>query len=461
MAACSDHPERPLPNALLQPCTVGTTTAKCATIPVPENRASAVGRQIDLHVVVVPATASQSHPDPIFWLAGGPGVAAATDDAANAIHFLALENVDRDLVFIDQRGTGSSNKLVCEHGNDPARWADDLRTCLGSLDADPAAYTTAWAMDDVDQVRATLGYDLINLYGGSYGVTAAEVYLQRHPEHVRSVAIVSGTMLDTPMFELYPTNSQRALDELFARCAAVASCSAAYPDLAGDLERVTARLDAGPVALGVTNPITNQPFQFTRDDLGPAVHNMLRDARTAVQLPRLLHAAANGDWSGVTQNVKASLRGIDPLVASTPQTWLLMALTIQCHEPWAQLRPTPTQAASEHSYLRYADVKALTVQPELCAAMPVPDPSALYAPSARLNTPMLLINGALDPQDPPSNVDSAHRLYPNSLALVATDESHSYSNSACVSSILGQFFEAASTDGLTTTCLTGPGLVFG
>jgi pimeloyl-ACP methyl ester carboxylesterase len=461
MAACSGHPEPEPPNALLQPCTVGTAAAKCATIPVPEDRASAVGRQIDLHVVVVPAATSHPQPDPIFWLAGGPGVAAATDDAANAVRFFAAANIDRDLVFVDQRGTGDSNKLLCEHGNDPARWADDLGTCLGSIEDDPAAYTTAWAMDDVDQVRATLGYDRINLYGGSYGVTAAEVYLQRHPEHVRSVAIISGTMLDTPIFELFPTSSQRALDKLFARCAADASCNAAYPDLAGDLERVTAQLDAGPVTLAVTNPITNQPVRFTRDDLGPSLHNMLRDARTAVQLPRLLHEAARGDWSGVTQNVKASLRGMDPLVASAPQMWQLMALTIQCHEPWAQLRPGPTQTASEHSYLRLKDVQALSVQPSLCAAVPRPDPAALYAPPVQLPTPMLLINGDLDPQDPPSNVESAHRLYPNSLALVATDESHSMTNSNCLSSIVGRFFQTASTDSLPTDCLTGPGLIWG
>ncbi len=191
-------------------------------------------------------------------LAGGPG-GVATEDVPEALQLLGAANKQRDLVFVDQRGTGASNELTCPRGNDPASWAGELRACLAGLGGDSRAYTTAWAMDDLDEVRAGLGYRSINLYGGSYGATAAQVYLQRHPTHARTATLAAGVLLDVPEFERYPITSQRALDLQFGRCAANPRCHAAFPDPAGDPRAVTVRLDRGPVQLPLTDPATGQP----------------------------------------------------------------------------------------------------------------------------------------------------------------------------------------------------------
>ena len=204
----------------LAPCLVGGAAALCGTLAVSENRATNTGRVIALKVAVVPAQ-GERRPDPVFWLARGPGV-AATDDLPGAVRFLQAVNAERDLVFVDQRGTGGSNRFECPQGSDAARWADELPACLADLPADPAAYTTAWAMDDVDEARRALGYEIVNLYGGSlYGATAVQVYLQRHPAAVRSATLIGGTLLDIPIFERFPANSQRALDLALARCARI------------------------------------------------------------------------------------------------------------------------------------------------------------------------------------------------------------------------------------------------
>lgn len=221
-------------------------------------------REIDIRVVVIPASRAPVEPDPIFWFSGGPGV-AATDDATAAVALFSPLLQHRDLVLVDQRGVGGSHPLTCpmpdpsEMAEPDFSLADYASDCLANLDADPRFYTTAIAMDDVDAVRAALGYELINVYGGSYGATAAQVYLRNHEEHVRSVVLLSGSLLDVPMFELEAYNSQYALDVLFARCAANARCSAAYPDVRSEFLGLLERLQREPADIGLVDPTTNTP----------------------------------------------------------------------------------------------------------------------------------------------------------------------------------------------------------
>jgi pimeloyl-ACP methyl ester carboxylesterase len=432
------------PPLRLTECQVGSTAALCGSLSVPENRATSRGRRISLSVAVVPAQEAR-RPDPVFWFSGGPGV-AATDDLPAAVGFLAEVNRHRDLVFVDQRGTGRSNQLVCPQGPDAGRWADDLRACLAALPADPAAYTTAWAMDDVDDVRRALGYVTVNLYGGSYGATAVQVYLQRHPAVVRSATLLGGTLLEVPIFERFPANSQRALDAAFARCARDPACRTAYPDPAGDLRALTARLDAGPVDLPVTDPATGQPGRFTRSMLGPGLHTLLRDAATAALVPRVLHSARRGDWGDVLAVRPGS-------AASGAPTWVLMNMTILCHEPWARLDPARTAPAEGGSYLSYADVRALTVPEDLCVLMPTPPAAAAYAPPVPVNVPTLFVNGDIDPQDPPANVAAAAATYPTSLTLTSVGESHQFSRPGCLADVIAAFIDTASTRGLPSACL--------
>jgi pimeloyl-ACP methyl ester carboxylesterase len=446
-------PSAPAPALRLAPCSFAGTAALCGSVPVPENRSTPAGRVISLRVAVVPAQAERRRPDPVVWLAGGPGV-AATDDLLFAVRLLGAVNVERDLVFIDQRGTGGSNRLVCPQGSDATRWADELRSCLAGLAADTAAYTTAWAMDDVDDVRAALGYATVNLYGGSYGATAVQVYVQRHPDRVRSATVIAGTALDIPIFDRFPASSQRALDLVFAGCARDPACRAAYPDPAADLRALAAQLDRAPVDVPVTDPSTGRPAQFTRQMLGPGLHGLLRDRSTAVLIPRILHGASRGDWSD-------ALAVAPPAVPDDgPPSWLLMNLTILCHEPWARLDATETTRAAQRSYLSYDDVRALTVPEGVCAAVPRPAPAAIYADPVPVPVPVLFINGDADPQDPPGNVAPAAGTYPGGLVLTAAGESHQFVDTGCLSEVIGAFIDRPSTRAMSTCLARPPALPF-
>ena len=431
------------PRLALHACQVAGVAARCGTFAVPEDRSTGSGRTIRLRVAVLPAASGHPLPDPVFWLAGGPG-GSAVDDAALARQTLSGVAFDRDLVLVDQRGTGGSNDLRCPAGDDPQGWAQAVRDCLPSLAGDPRAYTTAWGMDDLDDVRAALGYDKIDVYGGSYGASAAQVYLERHADHARSAILAAGTLLDVPVYEQFPATSQRALDQLFARCAADPACAAAFPDPAGDLRALTARLDAGPVEL--TDPATGRSGQFTRADLGPGVHGALLDAATAAALPRLLHSAAAGDWS----DVLALVAGQDQPAPDRPGLQM-MELTILCSEPQERLVRAETNTTG--SYLSYDDVRTLTVPEDVCAAMPRPPAAALYAAPVPVDVPVLLVNGDADPQDPPGSVAGAERLFPDSLALTVPYQGHHYAGTPCQAGIFQAFLAHAATGEVDAACL--------
>src|SRR5207237_8566775 len=169
-----------------------------------EGAAAKTGRKIKLNIVVLPALVDQPAPDPIFYLAGGPGGAATIYASAD---FITQLHRRRDVVLVDQRGTGKSNPLVCNfHGDTTdmrsyfveSMMLDAVRACRDELakTADLRLYTTTIAMADLDDVRAALGYDRVNVYGGSYGSTTALAYLHLYPQHVRTATVTGVAPLD-------------------------------------------------------------------------------------------------------------------------------------------------------------------------------------------------------------------------------------------------------------------------
>ena len=226
---------------------------------------------IDLNIVVIRAQSDDPAPDPIFYLAGGPGDAATEDARRQQFPYSLSEN--HDLVFVDQRGTGGSNRVVIPDDQpDLSRLSPEemdiqakawVARVLREIDMDPQFYTTSVAMDDLDEVREALGYDKINVVGYSYGATAAQYYLRQHEAHVRTIALGGGSLLDIPVFELWAHNSQRALDLIFDRCQADVRCHAAFPNLQAEFEALLARLRTEPVTENFTNSSDQQSGSVT------------------------------------------------------------------------------------------------------------------------------------------------------------------------------------------------------
>ena len=248
------------PTIQLEPCLLGSYKGQCGTAKVYENRIAHSGRVIDLRVAVIKAQGKNPAPDPIFYLAGGPGQAATEDGTRQ--QFPASLTVNHDLVFVDQRGTGSSNMVVIPSSfdfsgvNQPGlvrqvkAWVANV---IIGKNMDPKFYTTSLAMDDLDDVRSALGYDKINLVGYSYGATAAQYYLRQHEDHVRTVFLGSGSLLDIPVFERWALNGQQALDNIFDLCQADPACHKAYPDLKEEFADLMARAATQPVTIAFSN----------------------------------------------------------------------------------------------------------------------------------------------------------------------------------------------------------------
>jgi pimeloyl-ACP methyl ester carboxylesterase len=444
----------------LEECNLGSVTAQCGTYRVYENRSASSGRQIDLKVIVLPATGRTStrehvKPDPLFYFAGGPGGAATDSASFFAAEFREL-NKTRDIVLIDQRGTGGSNRLMCPKPdkafdvNDPEALSAYATSCLKGLDADPLWYTTRAYVDDVNEVRQALGYDKINISGGSYGGTVVQVYLLQHPETVRAALINNSTLIDYPIFEHMADSSQRALDLVFARCAQDEKCHAAFPDPKADLDAAFAQLEEQPVETNVWDPATSQPISVTLAIFKGVVHQMLMGADSAAKLPRLIHrAVTENDWESVAQVYLNQI---------LPQQWasagLVMYAVIRCSEPWAMSRPGEVARNSQMSYSGEALLEQARSIAQTCALIPKPEPDALYGPAQKSNVPVLVLNAEEDPQNPPENVAKTAEVYPNSKVLFEPYRGHYTVNWSCLTKVYQEFIDLGNVTDLKADCLS-------
>ncbi len=425
----------------------------CGTLQVPEDRSNPSGRHIGLRVAVVPAAAADAKPDPFFALAGGPGE-ASTSFFAWLPGLYAEVHATHDIVLVDQRGTGASNPLTLPPMPDTsglsaaeadARLSDWATTSLGALDADPRMYTSTVAADDLDAVRASLGYGQIDLYGTSYGGELAQYYLRQHPDRVR-VAVLDGTTpLDMPVLELMAATSGHAMGMLLQRCAADAACHAAFPDLAQEWSTIVSAFDAG---IAITDPNTGQTGVATLAMIGPSIHNALMTGAAAAQLPLAIHLAATGKFDQVSQLVPPA--GTSPAAGET----LLMKDEILCSEAWARFDPAEVERNGAGSYA-VPFVRAWAEQEAaLCRHLPRGVVPADDAAPVTTDIPVLWIAGDADPQDPPSNLSGVAAQQPNSRVVVMPAQEHVVGHLGCGPSVIAAFVDAGNVDGIDASCLS-------
>jgi len=258
-----------------------------------------------------------------------------------------------DVVLVDQRGTGGSNALECPEPTGPidtdAERKSYVDSCLAALKGDPAQYGTRAAMDDLDAVRAALGYRTLDVYGTSYGATAAQVYLERHPGSVRTMILDSGSFLDVPFFSRYAENGERALDQIVKRCSAQPSCTSTFPHWRDDLDSLIAKWNEAPVLLPTSDTITG-------DGLAGVVQQMTLVSSAASYIPLVVSRAAVGDYGPLSH-----------YAVSGELTRSMMYWSIMCNEPWVGLDST----GPWHSYLDGATTGQLALSRAVCGYLPV------------------------------------------------------------------------------------------
>lgn len=457
LAALASAPLRPqAPVAAVttapHPCKIPDVTeeVRCATYAVWENREAKKGRKIGINIVILPAKGPEKLPDPIFFFGGGPGEGIAEEAPGLA----QLPERKRDVVLVDQRGTGRSNTLDCEfwgHPLDLRQAAGDLfpvdavRACKARLEkvADLRYYTTALGMDDVDEIRAWLGYGKINLSGGSYGTRAAEVYLQRHPESVRTVTLIAVAPLDEylPLHHAYA--GQRALDLLLAECAADSACHTAFPNAKEEIKKVMERVDQG-VTVTVTNPVTKEK-QEVRPTHGLVAEGIrfLMYGQGGSALPLQIHQAFEGNLKPLVQKSIERRLDIDEVLA------MGMLFSVTCAEDLPFIDDATAAQATKGTLLGDYRIRQ---QKEVCKVWPRGEiPANLHTP-VHSGVPVLLIAGERDPVTPPEFAERAAKYLSNSLLVLVPRGSHGGAGE-CTDQMISKFIDTASVKGIDTSCL--------
>jgi pimeloyl-ACP methyl ester carboxylesterase len=460
--AVSAHasPSAPASALPLTPCRLEHPThliavdAECGTLSVPENPAQPQGREVRLQVARVPAINRRKRADPLFLLAGGPGMAATSFYTSVAAAFARIRR-DRDIVLLDQRGTGASNGLYCDM-NDDALWhatdADLARAteqCLQKLSAHAAVafYTTSIAVQDLDRVRAALGYGAINLYGGSYGTRVAQHYVRRFPEHTRTV-ILDGVI--PPQLAIGATlalDAERALMGIFERCKGEPSCAQRFGDPAASYHALRERLESGGQMVAVPDPTTGAPvhFEFTSLHLAAVLRLSSYTAEQAALLPLTLDAAERGkNLSPLASQFLLVNRSYEDVLAYG------MHNSVVCTEdvPFYQV-DAAARARLEKTYLGTSQLDGLT---HICASWPRgPIDSDFHAP-LHSTVPALLLSGEDDPVTPPAYALAAAGGFDNHISLVLSGMGHGQISAPCVEELMARFIERGTTKGLDTSC---------
>lgn len=444
-----------------EPCELGqrntaaTTAAFCAPFEVPEDWDKPDGRRIGLHLALIRSEAPAAARDLVVLLAGGPGQAATEVYPRAAAGFAPLLQ-RRNLVLMDQRGTGGSHALQCRQdfdaGDDAsaeqldlARLRADTRACLDGVakDADPAQYTTTAAVRDLEALRQALGAPQFDLVGVSYGTRVAQQYLMRHADGVRSVVLDSPVPNEVVLGAEFARNLDEALKAQFAACAKDAGCGKAYGDPYAGLYRLRDRLAATPERVAMRNPRTNVPETKTlgAQRLAGLVRLFAYAPETAALLPLALERAAKGDYAPLTAQSELLAAEVSDLAGSG------MSLSVICAEDADLLADRPDDA---RLLLGDSLVRAFREQ---CTVWPRGTRPADFHRPVASDKPVLILSGEFDPVTPPRYGEAILKGLPNGRQLVAAGQGHSVMGRGCLPKLVARFVDTLETKALDAGCV--------
>jgi pimeloyl-ACP methyl ester carboxylesterase len=442
----------------LHPCEVpgiAGAGARCGTLDVYENRAARSGRKIALNVIVLPALGPKIEPDPVFWLEGGPGGAATRSIGPVSQQYFKNVRAERDLVFVDQRGTGQSNPLGCDDiGETPANLdryfgklfpIESIRACRQKLEevADLTQYSTSIAAEDLDDVRSALGYGTINLAGASYGTLTAQVYMRRFPDRVRAAFLIG---VVTPGFRLplpFAKASQNALEKLLADCSDDAECRDHFPNLKREFDAVLARFDRGPVPVSMVDPGTHQRrmVQLERESYVEHLRALLYSTGGARFVPLVVHQAFLDDFTAFqTLAIRYNLGG--------PNTARGMYFSVTCAESAPFITETEIVAETRGTFLGDRRLRAHLAA---CGEWPKGKVDRAFLQPVRAETPVVMFAGDADGSTPPGFAAAALTFLPNGRVINAPHTGHQI-DGPCTWDLMQSFIRKPVASNLDASC---------
>lgn len=450
-AAAAGNPQtpgrEPASVGLLSSCSIPGVAqpARCSALDVPENPDRPGGRRLPISVVVIPATGGPALPDPIVALMGGPGEDAISAAAEFADRFAALRH-DRDLLLVDQRGTGRSNALRCDlySAEKPATSLRDLfplaavERCERRLRtrADLTQYTYAHFANDLEHVRRALGYGPLNLFAGSYGTRAALVYLRAYPKSVRTVYLGSVVPIDVATPLTMAKTAQTALERTFSACVADPACRAAFPDLRQEFRQILARLESGAVRVSVPGHTGTVPLH--RGRVVEWLRAKLYRPESAAIVPWLIHRAHAGDWSPIVEGILSQASGLYSAIS------LGLFFSITCSDDIAFVREEDAVRETQGTFL--GDYR-LRQQQAACKHWPKVSLPSGYRTPVRSSVPTLFVSGDADAASPLWFTERVAPGFSNRVEVVMRGQGHTEWN-ACVGRLYQRFVRSGAVRGL-------------
>lgn len=423
--------------------------ARCGVLEVPEAPDKPNGRKIGLNVAILPSASGASKPDPIVVLAGGPGESAVSDASYYYERLAPLLN-DRDLLLVDQRGTGRSGGLQC--GVLPPEMQPEvlkdvfppkaIGQCRAELEkkADLTRYIFSYVAQDLEAVRLAAGYGPLNLFAGSYGTRAAQVFMRTYPKSVRTAFLGSPVPLDAANPLPFAQTAQGAFESLFADCEADEECHAAYSHLRDDFAYMYERLDFYLVRVKVEG--RSEPALLTRGRVIEWMRSKLYRPGSSADLPWVIHRAALEDWSPiVTPLLDYAAKGDADLSTGA-------FFSITCSEDVPFISQTETDKETEGTYL--GDYRVLEQQ-TICRNWPKANLPKDYRSPLKSDVPALFVTGDHDGGTPPWYTDRVIRGFSHAALLIAQGQGHT-EWSDCVAEHYGQLLQTGSAEGLAGSC---------
>jgi pimeloyl-ACP methyl ester carboxylesterase len=426
--------------------------ARCGSLSRPLNTDDPDSETFALRVAVVPALNLNPEPDPVVPIAGGPGQGTVQFYSAYAGAFEPLRR-NRDILLIDQRGTGESARMDCPVAEDlvEGSYTDEqtrefTQLCLDTLPHDPRYFTTSVAVRDIEAVRLALGYPALNVYGVSYGSRVAQHYARRYPATTRTV-ILDGVL--PPRLPLGPeiaTESQRALNEIFSRCSNDLDCKERFGDLGVTFTELSQRLDNQPVRIKSADPLTGvyDSVTFGRDELAVALRLLAYNPSTIALIPLLVSEAANGNYRPLVAQFQMTVSGLTEMLA------VGMHNAVVCTEdvPYYDFESIDADAIGR-TYMGLLQFDALR---SICSVWPIGViDDNLRVPLAQ-DTPVLLLSGSADPITPPRYADMAARNLMRAWLLTGKHQGHGQIAVGCMPNIVDDFVTGKGLDDVDTSC---------
>lgn len=423
----------------------------CGTLTVPESRAKGAGsRMVTLFMVRLKSSSPTPAPDPLIYLEGGPGEGSVETILALAGLSpgpLSATLAKRDVIAIDQRGTGRSlPSLQCPELAEGAYGMPGGTMAMASMTSiellgrcrarlvgegiDLGHYQTSESADDLAAARIALGYQQWNVLGASYGTRLATELMRRHPEGLRSVILDSVWPADIDLIAESAPNFMRALNLLFSGCSAQPECERAYPNLHQVFTDLVNHLDSQPVP--IVTPTGS--LMLSGRIFATVMTRFLYFPFLTRELPELIFQMRDGDFSVFKQ-------AFGMMMAANGPTSMSMGLhySVMCADafPLTSAAKIEMQAAGLPAELKPAFT--LSSYLDLCPTWNVPASPAAALQPVSSGIPSMVLSGQIDPVTPPAWGQHAAETLSKHVRFELMGEGHGIFITPCGSQLLAGF----------------------